>query len=334
VQAPVSQVFNSLAVFRRLWETGLTDVVGGTIGNGPVFNLQQPVNTGKLYAVTVRAISRSGVSGPWSEARDFKWELPQPPPPAPAEPRVAWPARPLPPSGDWGPMAKARTFRHVTDPASDGKIWSPWNAGEYPVGVRIGRMGRLNTNTLSAGLSHYPDLATVLANGRSVMRVNLYTLANDTRRGDPVDFLLPRGILPDDPRFGPAPSRPSPPAESLLPAVLYRRQVANTRFPTVSGDIIQVSPMMERIAHYAQFDGPIAYSTRIYDPYIGVVSQEATISAVQLPGNYTAIDLYLLDTQPVMKGAAYHYTLVRFRADNGEIEETLDAGQVTIPNNL
>ncbi len=37
--------------------------------------------------------------------------------------------------------------------------------------------------------------------------------------------------------------------QSLFPCALYRYQVANARFPVVSGDVIQVSPLMETIAY-------------------------------------------------------------------------------------
>ena len=42
-----------------------------------------------------------------------------------------------------------------------------------------------------------------------------------------------------------------------------------------------------------------------------------------------ALDLFMLDTQPVIEGASYHYYLARFR-DDGELDSVVDAGQVTI----
>ena len=34
---------------------------------------------------------------------------------------------------------------------------------------------------------------------------------------------------------------------TLLPMVLYRQQVTNALFPKVSGDVVQVSPLIERL---------------------------------------------------------------------------------------
>jgi hypothetical protein len=325
-----------LPIFKLLDRTTLTSPIGGGLGNGPAFSIYQPIPLGKKYTITVRSISLAGIPSPWSASHDFIWEAPRPPAPPPAEPTVAWPARDLPGSSVWSPLLQANFFRYVTDPNLENKIWSPWHAGEYPVGVRIGRMSRLVTNQLSSFLAYYPNVATVLANQRSVMSILTNGLTN--RNGmDPVNYLFPRGIAANDPQYSaPVPrTTPASAADSaLLPVVLYRQQIANARYPTVSGDVIQVSPLIEKIAHQ-QFSfpfesGPLE-STVIHDPFIGVVTIEPPPAAVSLP---TFIDLYLLDTQPVLKGATYRYTLVRLRADNGEIEETIPAGDVTIPTNL
>src|SRR5690606_13055226 len=54
---------------------------------------------------------------------------------------------------------------------------------------------------------------------------------------------------------------------SILPAALYRRQLPNSDFPDVTGDVIQVSPVLERIAiHRVSALGDI----HLKDPFVGV----------------------------------------------------------------
>jgi len=46
------------------------------------------------------------------------------------------------------------------------------------------------------------------------------------------------------------------------------------------------------------------------------------------------MDLFLLDTQPLVRGAKYRYTLLRFHAGTGEISEAIDCGELLIPEDL
>jgi hypothetical protein len=47
----------------------------------------------------------------------------------------------------------------------------------------------------------------------------------------------------------------------------------------------------------------------------------------------SSFDLYLLDTQPVLAGAAYQYFLVRFDPVTKEPVQVIPAGQACIPAN-
>lgn len=98
--------------------------------------------------------------------------------------------------------------------------------------------------------------------------------------------------------------------ESLFPVVLFRRQVPSDDFPTVSGDSVQVSPMMESIAW-----GQVGNDRILFDPYVLV---ERTGTGVGLGG------LFLRDTQPLIRGARYRYSLVRFNR-LGEMAEVIPA---------
>jgi hypothetical protein len=108
---------------------------------------------------------------------------------------------------------------------------------------------------------------------------------------------------------------------SLFPMAVYRYQVPNFFFPKISGDIVQVTPLMERIAYAVQTDASLGPSAFIYDPFV-VVSPS-------LSANEAFANLYLLDTQPVIAYAIYGYLVVRFDA-NGEIREVIPTPFVDI----
>jgi len=117
-----------------------------------------------------------------------------------------------------------------------------------------------------------------------------------------------------------------PGSKRLLPAVMYRRQVANAVFPEVTGDTIQVSPLVKAIAFERIFIGGGSGYALIFDPFIGFRYRP-------VPGGPDVLDIFLLDTQPAIEGAAYHYYLVRFR-DDGEVDSVVDAGEITIEANF
>ena len=109
--------------------------------------------------------------------------------------------------------------------------------------------------------------------------------------------------------------------ESIMPCVLYRYQVPNANFPSVSGDTIQVSPLMENIAY--QISGTAGQqATYIHDPFVTV-----TTSA---DNTHHYFWLWLKDTQPVVSGARYKYILVRFKG-NHEIDQLIPSNEVEVP---
>jgi hypothetical protein len=108
--------------------------------------------------------------------------------------------------------------------------------------------------------------------------------------------------------------------DSLFPLVVYRYQETNQFFPIASGDLTQVTPMMESIAYTVGNDPIFGTSALIYDPFIDVYSA-SLLNLPDLGGAGVARNaLTLLDTQPVLIGAKYRYLLVRFGADR-EITE-------------
>ena len=110
-------------------------------------------------------------------------------------------------------------------------------------------------------------------------------------------------------------------ATELMPFVLYRKQVANTLYPDVSGQVVQVSPMIEQIA--TEVSGG---RTFIIDPFIVVGPRPPAQDGEQH-------DICIRDNMPVIAGATYQYMMVLFN-DRGEIEETIMLEQLTIPTRL
>ena len=113
----------------------------------------------------------------------------------------------------------------------------------------------------------------------------------------------------------------TPMGKSPFPCVLYRHQVSNAKFPMVSGDIIQCSPLMESIAFEKSGTSAI-----IWDPFVIYDGISVNLGS----GTINYLNTYLRDTQPVLAGARYKYVLVRFGKD-GEIAEVLGTNEMEVP---
>jgi hypothetical protein len=110
--------------------------------------------------------------------------------------------------------------------------------------------------------------------------------------------------------------------ESLFPAAMYRIQTASAEFPTVPGDVVQVTPLMENIAYSRATNASGAVFVQIQDPFIRVGN--ATFG-----NNDPDAPIYLVDTQPVIERARYVYLLVRFD-ENHEIKEVVPSSVVEV----
>lgn len=135
-------------------------------------------------------------------------------------------------------------------------------------------------------------------------------------------FYIPAFGLPEDYVFKNG-------ERNLLPVMLYRYQVANEFFPNVSGEVVQVGPLIEQIAAAsASFDVPTTTSpcaaVRIYDPFVASLYSGGSPDT---PGAW--FDLYLLDTMTVTLGARYAYLLAVFD-ERRELAYIIPAGEVTI----
>jgi len=108
----------------------------------------------------------------------------------------------------------------------------------------------------------------------------------------------------------------------IFPCAMYRYQVPNANFPTVSGDVIQVSPLIENIAYQQTTIVGQGTNTFIQDPFVAV-------SAVSNGSNF--IFLWLRDTQPQISGARYKYILVRLDPVTHEIDQLIPSNEVDVP---
>jgi hypothetical protein len=112
--------------------------------------------------------------------------------------------------------------------------------------------------------------------------------------------------------------------ELLLPIVVYRQQVTNSLFPKVSGDVTQVSPMIERV--------PWSTVNLLGDAFTVFIMDRLIATRFEfdrgLPNG--AYYMYLRDQQPVLLGARYRYFVIRFKA-NREVDYIIPAGEVEIP---
>jgi hypothetical protein len=109
---------------------------------------------------------------------------------------------------------------------------------------------------------------------------------------------------------------------TIFPCAMYRYQVPNAMFPKTSGDIIQVSPLMENIAYQISGGAGLPTNSIIQDPFIGASATSDNA------GNH--LWLWLRDTQPIISGARYKYVLVRFNQAH-EIDELIPSNEVDVP---
>ena len=201
---------------------------------------------------------------------------------------VPWPARPLPNVEAFDERVKAVVFTNSENNKLEDR--------RYPVGIRIGqfpiRLDASETSGTSDFIKYYRSPET---------------------SSDPNHHIFFRHTT-DPARNG----------EPLLPIVVYRQQVTNSFFLRVSGDVAQVSPMLERI--------PWQANAVVNDPFALIIPDRllATRSEPSLIPRFQITYLYLRDQQPVLLGARYRYFVVRFKA-NREVDYIIPAGEVEIP---
>ena len=297
-----------------------TPRVGGRLGSGPVFTnvIDRPTVESDLYVMieavaedgTVSEVSRTQKLGAGEGARS-------------PLPNAAWPARPLPPvrSVNWVNQGSVEGVSTLGIAAVRLKRGDPEGGGAADfdgLGVRI-----------ASGIILPARPGQNLPEGRNAFLGRLI---------DP-DSLLIQEKKTSLPLFGQvaselgghsrAPAFDVPVTFFFKPArglVMYRQQVPSEKYPQPAGDLIQVTPLMPGIAYRDYPIGSVVSpkfpaelpTTQIIDPFIGLFKGKDS----------AYYELYLLDTQPIIQGASYHYFLVRFD-EYGEMIETIPTNPVT-----
>lgn len=113
--------------------------------------------------------------------------------------------------------------------------------------------------------------------------------------------------------------------EKLTPFVLYRFQVPNAEYAEVSGDVYQVSPLIESFA-MEKLDFPATGDTywKNYDSFLAASPSHPK----DWPDH---IDIFVKDTSPIITGATYRYLIVRYDPVTHEIAEVIPTNLITVP---
>jgi|GEM_PF-2485649 len=304
------------------------------LGTGPLFSQEFDIAPGVEYRASIVALGPSNQGGQArSEASSLITFRYTPPPPAPSEDCIMpWPYRDLPPVVTFNPDIAALRFvpsgaDTPNNVLGERPVW-PYNHDAYPAGVRIGRIPLFNAGNGDFGGRL---LGTSTPGNTSDDFLELRPAGfRDSALTDPNDHVF-RGL-----------GGGGNADESLLPVVLYRMQIPSFSFPDVSDVVVQCSPKVNLIA----FENISTEFQRLRDPYIGIsgvgldpLQFSQTVpklrpvpgpGEINPPTTYAHLNLYLLDTKPVINGAYYHYWVVRF-LDNGEPAAVIDAGEVQFP---
>lgn len=280
-------------------EWQLTPPVSANFGPGPQFSLTAKIQPNVPYEICVAAEDNQGNWGDASTTWKFIWQ------PPPTIQTVPWPARPLPPvtmfddpSVAAGLVAYAPRVMAVVFTNSDGSLADE----RYPVAVKFGVIPggqvQYQSNKGTTNFASYTWFGSVTTASPWV---------------DPNSYVFTR-------LSGENGSRQN--GQPLLPMVVYRKQETNTAFPRVTGNLTQVTPLLERIPWTVSGDPFRAIMVSIPDRLIALWRE------VWFNQGYTFLGLR--DQQPVILGARYHYFVIRFN-DQREVAEVIDAGAVTIP---
>jgi hypothetical protein len=286
------------ALFTAFEDWRLTPPVGPGYGPGPQFSLTADVVPNVTYHISVAAENGQGHWGDASTEWTFVWK------PPPTNLTVPWPARPLSPvtsfddqsavpspdPSDYSPRVTAVLMKYYDTQTQQLHVDS-----HYPVGIRFAELQNLASVFLNIGNTNFARYA----------------------------FSAPSGAIPVDPNnyiFKRYSNSSDQNGQPLLPIVVYRQQVTNANYPRVSGNLTQVTPLLERIPW-------VAPSLRIN---IVTIADRLIAFSQETWNDRDYSFLYLRDQQPVILGASYHYYVVRLN-DQREVSEVIDAGTVDIP---
>lgn len=281
----------------------LTGRLGADFDAGPDYTAlwDENFSPGTEYAIRVRAVGAGETKGPWSNEESFIWssEVDFSEPFDPSDCVVPWPVRGTPDADGTFPAALPPEafevgLKPVMNPQNpDGSV--AYHGGAVRVGfVRLGKLDFTPSNNWDTPPERYDESSGIFPLPRAK--------ENEGKTSDLISAFYARASS----------------NEPLPDFMLYRYQVPNGKWDQVSGDVYQVSPLIDGIASApSEFQGQPVHA--VHDPYFFL-----------LPINNTnnAYHLYLKDTQPVVAGAKYRYLVVRF-TERGEIGQVIPLDPVT-----
>lgn len=281
-----------------------TPRLGGAIGTGPGFGIEISVPPDKPLFFAIRACGAGEYPRTHGSASNVVTASWQPVLSGP-QPVIPWPARPMP--GDFENRRPIETYAF-----GEGPLWPavmPLDYG-FPTGILIGltRQTLLRTSIRSS------------------------TLVDTTTPAESWLFKVRES------------SGDSTNLTDLMPFLVYRYQVPSTRFPAARANLVQCTPLIDRISGiYVNNSKEKGY--QVADPFLCFVSIAQT--SIQLPysGQWTdslapnldfpfnAVNrpiyltnstgmIFLKDTLPVTQGAKYRHLIVQFE-ERGEIKRII-----------
>jgi len=283
-----------------------TPRVGALLGNGPAFGMQIDLPSDATHFFAVRACGPGQFDARASGSASNVASARWITPPDVAQPIIPWPARPLP-----GRFDHRLPIEQYT--TGEGPIWPIIPNPEYGistmflVGVTRHEMGANSIGTVATLGSPAPPESY------------LFDLRENRGSADPL--------------------------RELMPFMLFRYQLPSDRFPDARANVVQCTPLIDRMS-WRQGDDPKAGGAyEIRDPWFRIFGRSSFGEPVPVagawddkrkptlgfPANLTNPPpylegntglIFLIDPLPATFGARYRHLIVQFD-ERGEIHRVL-----------
>jgi hypothetical protein len=281
-----------------------TPRVGGAIGSGPGFGMEITAPSDKPLFFAIRACGPGEYPRSHGSASNVVTARWVPTVSGP-QPVIPWPARPMP-----GEFDHRRAIESYA--AGEGPLWPTVMPTDYgfPTGILIG----LTRHTILRTSIR----ASTLVDTRSTPDTWLFKVRESS--GDATQLA------------------------NLMPFMVYRYQVASSAFPSARANLVQCTPLIDRISGiYVKSEKEEGY--QVYDPFLLFVGSAQTNIRVPFSGpwndnkppvldfpysttnrpayleNSTGL-IFVKDTLPVTVGAKYRHLIVQFE-ERGEIKRII-----------
>ncbi|MDB4537657.1 hypothetical protein N9230_03480, partial [Akkermansiaceae bacterium] len=309
-----------------------TGTLASGFGTGGEFEVIVEVPAGRKIYYAVRAVGPmvndgannfSRVEGAFSNLVCASYTIPE----DPLQPVIPWPDRPLP--------GVAEIKQDVTD----------YQFGEGP--FYAAALSPANMNSKGAS---------------GLILVGRFPAPGDDQAEQNGSSVFPIDTPPEDWLFGFRKQGGNDPSSSQLESiqrfVVYRHQVSSTRFPNAKPNLVQITPLIDRLTHYIDsksgsrlVNDPffifVPYSdtsnTDSYVPSSGQFTRDlstfsllpagavSNLPYLKIPGRFSSSipkTMWIKDHLPVTKGANYQYLIVHF-GERGEIDRIIPTNTIS-----